>query len=209
MAVQSQIIQSCYADGGTGAWIVKNSWDTTWADLGFFYVSYEDTRFAEESAYFPVRWDMEETDTIFIFDRLCVTNIIGYPNDDEAFGLAMFNAQDEMLVTHIGVAIADPNTVLDIEIYEGFSNNTLSGLLASKKDILIQQMGYYTLELPLTVNGDFFVKTRRRTESTGVVIPIEQPIEGYADPIIEPDVNWVSNNGSDWLSTNPAGEDGG
>ncbi len=196
-------------DGGTGAWIVKNSWDTTWADLGFFYVSYEDSRFAEESAYFPVRWDLEETDTIFMYDRLCVTNIIGYPNDEEAFGLAMFNAQDEMLITHIGVAIADPNTVLDIEIYEGFSNNTLSGLLVSKKDILIQQMGYYTLELPLTVNGNFYIKTRRRTESTGVVIPIEQPIEGYADPIIEPDVNWVSNNGSDWLSTNPAGEDGG
>jgi len=196
-------------DGATGAWIVKNSWDTTWADLGFFYVSYEDSRFAEESAFFPVRWDLEETDTIFMYDRLCVTNIVGYPNENEAFGLAMFNAQDEKQITHIGVAIADPNTVLDIEIYENFTNNTLSGLLASKKDILIQQMGFYTLELPLTVNGDFFIKTRRRTESPGVVIPIEQPIEGYADPVIESDVNWVSNNGTDWLSTNPAGEDSG
>ena len=196
-------------DGGTGAWIAKNSWDTAWADQGFFYVSYEDSRFADEAACFPVRWDTEETDTIFMYDRLCVTNIIGYPNDEEAFGLARFTAPDEMLITHIGLAVADPNTVLDIEIYEVFTNNILSGLLADKKDILIRQMGYYTLELPLTVQSDFYVKIRRRTENTGVVIPIEQPVEGYADPIIEEDVNWVSNNGTDWLSTNPAGEDSG
>ena len=196
-------------DGGTGAWIVKNSWDSTWADQGFFYVSYEDSRFAEESAYFPSRWDLEETDTLLMYDRLCVTNIIGYPNDEEAFGLARFTAQDEMLITHIGVAVADPNTVLDIEIYEDFSNEMLSGLLASKKDILIQQMGYYTLELPLTVNGDFYIKIRRRAENKGIVIPIEQPMEGYAYPIIEQDVNWVSNNGTDWLSTNPAAQDSG
>jgi len=196
-------------DGGTGAWIVKNSWDTLWADQGFFYVSYEDSRFAEESAYFPVRWDLDETDTIFMYDRLCVTNIIGYPNDEEAFGLARFTAPDEILITHIGVAIADPNTLLDMEIYGDFTNHELSGLLASKEELLIRQMGYYTIELPLTVQGDFYVMIRRRTEGTGVVIPIEQPMDGYADPVIEPDVNWVSNNGSDWLSTNPAGEDGG
>ncbi len=196
-------------DGGTGAWIVKNSWDTTWADKGFFYVSYEDTRFADEAAYFPVRWDLDETDSVFMYDRLCVTNIIGYPNDDEAFGLARFTAPEEMLITHIGVAVADPNTVLDIEIYEDFSNQLLSGLLASKTDILIRQMGYYTLELPITVNGDFYIKIRRRTEDNGTVIPIEQPVEGYADPVIEPDVNWVSNNGTDWLSSNPAGPDSG
>ncbi|MCK5462250.1 MAG: hypothetical protein KAI95_04510, partial [Bacteroidales bacterium] len=130
-----------FTNGGTGAWIAKNSWDTTWADEGFFYVSFEDSRFADEAAYFPVKWDLEETDTIFMYDRLCVTNIIGYPNNEEAFGLARFTAPDEMLITHIGVAVADPNTVLDIEIYEDFSNKILSGLLAGKRDILIQQMG--------------------------------------------------------------------
>ena len=144
-----------------------------------------------------------------MYDRLCVTNIIGYPNDKQAFGLARFNAPDEMLITHIGVAVADPNTVLDIEIYEDFSNKMLNGLMASKKDILIRQMGYYTLELPLAVNGDFYIMIRRRTEVIGTVIPIEQPVEGYADPIIESDVNWVSNNGTDWLSTNPDGESSG
>ncbi len=196
-------------DGGTGAWIVKNSWDTTWGENGFFYVSYEDTRFADEAAYFPVRWDLEEVDTMFMYDRLCVTNIIGYPNAGEAYGLARFDAPEEILITHIGVAVADPNTVLDIEIYESFFNEILSGLLASRKDILIQQMGYYTLELPVTVDGDFYVKVRRRTEGEGTVIPIEEAIEGYSDPLIEQDVNWVSNNGTDWLSTNPSAQDSG
>jgi C1A family cysteine protease/PKD repeat protein len=195
--------------GGTGAWIVKNSWDTTWADHGFFYVSYADTRFADEAAYFPVRWDREETDTLFIFDQLGVTSIIGYPNQEEAYELVRFTAPEEMLVTHIGTAVADPNTVLDLEVYGTFSDGILGDLLAAKEDILIRQMGYHTIEFPLTVNGDFYIMLRRRTEKGGTVIPVEQPLEGYADPLIEQDVNWVSNNGTDWLSTNPEGEDGG
>jgi PKD repeat protein len=114
-----------------------------------------------------------------------------------------------MLITHIGVGVADPNTILDIEVYDDFSGNVLGGLLAGREDILIRQMGYYTIELPLAVSGDFYVRVRRRTEGRGVVIPVEQPVNGYADPVIEEDVNWVSPDGTDWLSTNPDGEDAG
>ena len=195
--------------GGTGAWIVRNSWDTTWADRGFFYVSYGDSRFADEAAYFPVRWDTDETDTLFLYDRLCVTNIIGYPNEEQAYELARFTAPDAWLITHIGAAVADPNTVLDIKVYTDFSGGILSGLLAGKGDILVREMGYHTISLPVEVEGDFYIRIRRRTENSGTVIPVEQPVDGYADPIVEEDVNWVSTNSTDWVSTNPAGTESG
>ncbi len=190
-------------DGGTGAWIVKNSWSTAWGDNGYVYVSYNDTKFAEEMAYFPVRWDTDEVDSLYIYDRLGVVKALGVSISNEVYELAKFEAPDEQLLTRVGVAVADPNTIIDIEIYDDFTGGQLSGLLAERSREVAEFAGYYTFGIPALVDGDFYVKIKRTVAAEYAFIPVEAFDEGYADPVIEEDVNWISTNGTNWESANP------
>lgn len=193
--------------GGTGAWIVKNSWGPGWADNGFVYVSYNDTKFAGEMALFPTRWDTDEVDSLYMYDHLSFDSLLWALGDNELYELAKFETPGEQLLTRVGLVAFNPvdgndNSIFDIEIYDDFTDGTLSGLLASRKDILATVNGRYTFEIPVVVNGDFYVKVKRTTDYSDGFIPIEAMDAGYADPLIEQDVNWISTDGKNWVSAN-------
>jgi C1A family cysteine protease/PKD repeat protein len=190
--------------GGTGAWICKNSWSTGWADNGFFYISYQDTRFAtDEMAYFPTRWDTSDVDIAYIYDEIGFTAKLPAINIDKVYELAKFIADEAQLVTHIGVAIPDPETVIDLHVYEDFDGNEPSNLIASRENIYIEIPGVYTFELPVLVDGDFFVQVTRKVSAEEANHAVETFDEGFSNPVIEQDVNWTRREGSSkWFETN-------
>ncbi len=186
---------------GTGAWIVKNDFGNGWGENGFFYVSYNDHKILSSNGIFPERKDYLANQTLYFHDKLGHISSTGY-GDNTACGLVKFISDGRFPIRKIGTWVNSTETVLDIEIYDNFSNNSLSIKVASMAALVCKYPGYYTFDLPypLYFNGgnDFYVKIKYTTPDFNYPVPVEAKLENYADPEIESNVAWISHSGSNW-----------
>jgi len=194
-------------NGGTGVWILKNSWGTIWpngvpSDSGYFYISYNDPKVNSLVAYFPFRINPDPNIKIYGYDEFGYVNKIGY-NNSEAFGLIKFTSTRKEEITKVILFTKDYNTNIDIELYDNFDGTSLSGLLSGLFNQTCDLPGHHSFDLPAAVSRDegedFYIKVKYSTDSSLLPIPVEQQIIGKtSNAVIESGVCWKSNNGTEW-----------
>lgn len=171
-------------DVGQGAWIMKNQWGEGWADSGYFYIAYEDSRSNYTASYYPELVPPKRIDKIHYYDTLSALRSTGYQNS-AGYALSRFIPDEEEMIHHIGTFIPAAGTKIDLAVYQSFSDDSLSGLLYEKQDIFHELPGFYTYPVQFSTSQDFYVRIRYSIPGNKAPIPIEIPIDDYAQPNLQ------------------------
>jgi hypothetical protein len=136
-----------------GAWLVKNSWGTSWGDNGYFWLSYADASLCSDVASFYAFDTNKNYNNIYQHDGSSVYDYVEEANG--GMEANMFVADSNEYLKAVSFWTAQQNVNYSIQIYTGVvgTSNPTNGTAALKKEItgVETYAGYHTVKLPSSV----------------------------------------------------------
>jgi RNA polymerase sigma factor (sigma-70 family) len=185
---------------GKGAFLVRNSWGTSWGQAGYFWVSYYDAGLGHsENALFCDAEPTSNYRTIYQYDSLGWTEqaAIGYTSDTAWFA-NRFKARAAGKLK--AVSFYSSASGSRYWVYANLGGPSTKRLVASGT---LAWPGYHTVrlskQLSLVAGRFFTVAVKLTTPGSHYPIPLEERINGYSDAACAAaGQSYVSSEGLTW-----------
>lgn len=193
---------------GDGAFLIKNSWGTSWGQAGYFWISYYDSAFATAASSYV--FDGNESTFNYThqyeYDPLGWVTSWGYSSSTPTTGwfANVFTAVATEQLQAVSFYVASDNSPYTINVYTGVTALPTSGVLAGTTSGTFTTPGYHTVVLPtpvsLTNAVKFSVVVQLTTPGYNWPIPSELAVSGYSGAATaSPGQSYISSNGTSWL----------
>ncbi len=188
---------------GSGAWICKNSWGTSWGEGGYFKIAYGSANICDYVSAFSCTKGFDYREKLYYYDEGGWQGSF-YSNPYDTWGAVRFIPTATGILENVEFWAVSTTLNYEIRIYDTITGSrpyAFSGLLASQSGT-VTKSGYYSVELttkPAIIAGnDFIVVVRFNTPGFQWPVPFDYytPISGSS---------YYSSDGSTWYNLSQEG----